>query len=817
MSQLQRNIIILTISLIAFGICGGQAQELPPGLRNFLIEFGKTSSLGVYDDAMMVNKVSERTIDKYTNLFSSPEVVVFNDVYHAKDAPVYITVQEYCDLLAEHYPEGFRSFVYSPRLIRFFRSGKRTFYEVEVEKYLAIDFALENPPKIYFDPYVKLKLTIVEIDGSYKIIMIEQAESALIPSLWSNSLIPQGVHLFGGTGNYNLNMHDIPQSLTGYRSTNGTDNTAGVNFYWDINGKSNFKYGVLTGIEYHQLKGAIQVDDYQYSFRDVDKDNYTYIKLVTANNLKQSFSYDVWSVPIGFHLDYAFDSRWRPVVNSANVARERDPLKRGLRVSFDAGLQYNYVTSTEVTSNSGTFAFKGDYTIWNPNTNDSSHVIISDLPEYGFYSDTAFSDSKIESRTKDSYFSVFARLNFAYPISKKFELFAAPTFNFAVQGINNTDDDFVLSRTAGQTENLMSASKIATSGVGFRAGVIMNLKPPKNEYYHYPELNQFKPVAADKPPRYKGVTNKYKLTLSPQSGIKERIQVELDGEWLTKSKSWRFSSRKDKRITLKYPIEKSMLATGQLVIHKPFGIEVRTMNCSYYNDINKGNLTIPLDSIVEGSACVDDQHLDLSVEKLAPFNFVYVTLNGRDNAEIRRDLVGELRKLYRNARFEDEEILIYISTETSRPVVFVNFEVLNQDHLDFKIFNETQFDEFITGVQTKYNSTIEDYNEDIYNIEVVMGENFKIEQRLNASRRYVDFYFLPLDVTFYRVPGYIEEADNTILQELILALTNKYCLGVPSGEDQYQVNVLLRADQYKEISLDQRIPINECNNNIILY
>ncbi len=190
------------------------------------------------------------------------------------------------------------------------------------------------------------------------------------------------------------------------------------------------------------------------------------------------------------------------------------------------------------------------------------------------------------------------------------------------------------------------------------------------------------------------------------------------------------------------------------------------------------------------------------------------TLNGRDNKALER-LVDQLRKLP-DARSNQEES-DYISTEINRPVVFYNFDINNPSRLQYKAFKTDEFDEFITEVQTRYNSTIEDYVDDLHNIETIIGDNFEVGKRLNAARRYVNYYFLPIDAHYYRIPGYIEEVDNSIIQNLILAITNKYCLDVPAESDQYKVKVLLRADQFNEINMDNRIPINECNNDIELY
>lgn len=814
-NPLQKICVLILLSLLSMN---GFSQELPPGLRNFLIDFGKSSSLSNYDSELEYNRVNERVIDVFMNSFVSSDAIIFNDVYHAPDAPVYVTVQEYCDLIAEHYPEGFLSFVYSPKLQRVYHKNGNIYYEVEVDKYLSTDFGMEDPPHIYFDPYSKLKLSIVFVDNGYKILMIEEARSAIAGEYWIRNIMPQSVSLLGSYSGANLSVNEVPSGFGEFHSDAGAHSSGALRLSWDLGGKNNLKVGLLSGVEYSNVQNNLNLSSYSSTRKLFDKDNYPYTQMVSGMDISQEYSFQSISVPLGIHIDYSFPSKWKPIVASARDAQKRFPVKRNVRLSLNAGVKFNYINASEVNSNSGTFSYAGEYGFWNEITNDTSFITIRDLPAYGFYSDTTFSVSNMPTSYKSNYFSAFAELNVTYPINQYIEVFAGPVFNVSLSKMNTVEDDFVFSDHAGDNRNFLSTTSVSMDGIGANAGIILNIKPPRSDFYRYPELHSLKPYSASKSvARFKGSYTKIVLNVNAASDFRQKLQVSFEGEWISKPQMRKISTGKTKKLSLKYPVDPAINGTGMVNIIKPFGVEVTTVNCDYYNNVDHEVVAIPLDSLVSNSGCFVNHNVNLKVEKLPDFNLVYVTLNGRDDAKSRKDLTDELRKIYRKARFDDEEILIYISTEINKPVVFCNFEVPSIQNISFKVFNADTFDDFINEVRNKYNSAIEDYTEDLHNLEVVMGANFDITQRLNASRRYVNFYFLPVDASYYRVPGYIEEADNSIIQNLIINLTNKYCLNVPVEQDQYKVYVHLRADQYKEISLDKRVPVNECNNKIVLY
>ena len=814
-NPLQKICVLILFSLFSLN---GFSQELPPALRNFLIDFGKSSSLSNYDTELEYNRVNERMIDVFMNSFISSDAIIFNDVYHGPDAPVYVTVQEYCDLVAEYYPEGFLSFVYSPKLQHVYHKNGNIYYEIEVDKYLSTDFGMENPPHIYFDPYSKLKLSIVFVDNGYKILMIEEARSAFAGEYWIRKIMPQNLTLLGGYTGSSLSVDEVPAGFTDFQSGAGAQSYGALRLSWDLGGKGKLKFGLLSGIEYAKTTNSMNLDSYSATRKLLDKDNYPYLQMVSGKDISQEYSFSSISVPLGIHVDYSFPSKWKPIVASARDAQKRFPVKRNVRLSLNAGVKFNSINASEVNSNSGTYSYAGEYGFWNEITNDTSFITIRDLPAYGFYSDTAFSVNDMPSSYKSNYFSAFAEFNVTYPVNQYIEVFAGPVFNVSVSKMNEVENDFVFSSQAGDSRNLLSTSGVSMAGIGANAGIILNIKPPRNAFYPYPELHSLKPYSASKSSaKFKGSFTKTVLNVNVSSDFRQKLLVSLNGEWMAKPQTNKISTGKTKKLTLKYPVDPAINGTGMVNIIKPFGIEVTATNCDYYNNVDHQQIAIPLDSLIRNRGCFVTHNVNLKVEKLPAFNLVYVTLNGRDDANARKDLTDELRKIYRKARFDNEEILIYISTEINKPVVFCNFEVPSIQNISYKVFTADSFDEFINEVRNKYNSAIEDYTEDLHNLEVVMGANFGITQRLNASRRYVNFYFLPVDASYYRVPGYIEEADNSIIQNLIISLTNKYCLDVPVEQDQYKVYVHIRADQYKEISLDRRVPVNECNNKIVLY
>jgi len=813
--------VIILFVVVSFIPIIGLSQDFPPDLRNFLIKFGSSVSLGAYDDDLMYTKVSNKIMDNFVNSFISKESIVYNDVYHKGSFPQYVTVEDYCELIAGYYPEGFHAFLYSPVLEKVYKRNNSVIYEITVNKYLAIDFAMDNPPKAYFDSFVKLKLSVAQIGSEYKILMIEKAQSSLLSDLWLVKVIPQGVNAYAGFGNSKLVIKDIPSGFNGFTEKQGSANSFGLGFSWDISGRDHMKFGIVAGIEYFKTQGGLNLEKYNYSFNDVDQDNYPYTREVSAKNVTQDYEISGISIPFGFHFNYSLNTKWKTILLNENKANARFPYKRNFHFKLIAGLKFNYLTVSSVTDNNGSYSYQGNYQVFNPLTGDSSVLIVRDIGEYGFYSDTTFKSGNLSGSFKSSYFSSFIDFNIYYPINQYLEVYAGPTFQFSITSLNDVNETFCLTKKAGDLSNLASASELGLTTIGFNAGVLVNLKPPKTGYYKYPSVKNNKAFDVKREPvKFHGKMNRTKVLLNPHANFKTTLTARLEGEWLNKDKTFKLNSRKSKNITIDFPSDQSLCKTGEFIIEKPFGMEVELKGCAYYNNVNNPMIRLPLDTLIgpQGkSLCLDLNRLDFNVEKLPVFNFVYVTLDGRDNQEAREDLVDQIRKIYRSARFDQEEILIYISTELNKPVIYYNFEIVPGARFDFKAFPEEEFEEFLKGLLTRYNSAIKDYEDDIHNIETIIGDNFKIAERLNASRRYVKFWFLPLDAQYYRTKGYINETDNTIVQNNILYITNKYCLGISPENDQYQVNVLLRANQYRDIHEELRTPINECNNVITIY
>ncbi len=84
-------------------------------------------------------------------------------------------------------------------------------------------------------------------------------------------------------------------------------------------------------------------------------------------------------------------------------------------------------------------------------------------------------------------------LTVSYPVNEVFELYAGPVLQFSITNVNETTDNFMLSRSAGQLQNLLASADAKVSNLAFNAGIIMNIKPVRKEYYKYPSIKAIKP------------------------------------------------------------------------------------------------------------------------------------------------------------------------------------------------------------------------------------------------------------------------------------------------------------------------------------
>jgi hypothetical protein len=704
-------IFISSLGISSFG------QDIPPALRDFLIQYGKTSSLGRDYIDEQVYKIDETVIDSFQVLFESTQTIVFNDVYHSKSdtgyIPEYVTVEKYCDLIKTHYPEGFQTYTYSPRLVKTKRISKNvTLYEIVVHKYLRIDFLTENPPQAFFDPFVELKLSIVDQGNMfYKIIMIEENRDAFANHLWTSKIIPQSVKLSGGTGNGKMSFDIIPDNITNPEDKNLTGSHFGLQLSWDISGKKNFKFGVLAGVGLSKVKGDLNIENYTNMVSLTDIDNYPYKKIIEATNVSQQFEFSTLSIPVGLHFDYAFNSSWRDIAKNPEAAKKRFPSKRNIRLSLDLGISYNNVSTSKVNENAGIYSYSGKYQIYNPETQDSATVVISNLPEYGFYNDTSFSASDVKSAIAKNYISGFASLNVSYPLTQYIELFAGPYVNFSLNNINEVDDNFLLSSQLNEANDILALSDVKFSGYGINAGLTFNIIPAKNYYYKYPRIP--KPAKTDTDRGTGSIDYSPYQTgqffIIPNSGIKEKLVAIQDANWLKKPKSIKYRANKTKKMGIKYPQEKTDIESAELTFLKPFGIEIELTNCpEIENSVNEHALVIPYSKLIDYDYCFENNQIKINVNRLKEFNFVYVSFIGKKSSEARRDVVNKLRKLLKSANNNNQEVLVYVSTEINQPVVLVNFDFDGKP--GFPVYTMNNKEEFFQKIEREINSNIMDFN-----------------------------------------------------------------------------------------------------------
>ncbi|MCF8234797.1 MAG: hypothetical protein K9G67_07205 [Bacteroidales bacterium] len=830
-------------AIFIFGLFGRiSAQNIPIGLRNFIKEYSEYSSLSKYSFDERSITYNDTVKESFESLFynSSDSSFVFNDIYQVGDFPKYITVKRYCELIDSLYNKGFKTYVYSLKLKRSYREKGNTLYELTLVKNNTIEFRHRRTITAYYQPFVKLKLSIIYDNAKYKILRIEPANSSLLPEYWACELLPQSLKLGAGFGNSSLNMKTNPNTMSGISYSAGNEMDLSLTANWDLAGNNNFKLGLFSGLYYGNVKNiGLKVNRYYEEVSSTDIDSYPYILQIEARDIEQKYDIKILSVPLGVSFNYAFKSSWKEVPESMKSIKNYSdfknyyPVRPGISIELNAGLKYHLVNSSKVIDNTGTYSYSGRYKIWNPQLSDSSTVTISDLPEYGFFSDTTFSNQSTNTVFKESYLGVFSELYVKISLNQIFEIYAGPSAGFALTDVNEKNAQFILSEKAGEANNLMSARSFGLSNFGFNAGVVLNLKPTRQNFFKYAKLSR----AGDDFEKASGF-DRFEINISSRADRNvdiKKLPALLHGDWLKKPKKYRMPLNKSRSLKIKYPEKWLLTESGSFTIYKPFGYDVLLEDCPEKNNVNDPLIRFKLSDLInDKTGCVSDDELSIYVKKLPDFNFVYVSLlreQGDDlsssAAKNRRERIADLLKEQVNeARKSNKEILIYLSAFVHNPIVYCNFDLNltenmkwegNQiiiskpmgDKVTVTVFKVDEFGKFKENLINRYVSNIADVEAEKRNL-LNVKELLNLNARLNSERRFVSYNYIPFDVSFYKQRKTIKP----FILEFISYIESEYGFDAETDESRYMINVYVSRDQYKD---QQLIPVLETNHKVKKY
>lgn len=768
------------------------AQKVPFEVRNFLLEFEKVVDLGEFDTALLTNRFSTATAEKFTNFFINKEILIYNDIAQVKGTPQYINPSEYVKKVSELYPIGLSVYISDTKILDEKKFSTYYLYVVEIEKTLLIDNMLPNRPEAKFQSPVRLVLYIIRYTNTpgIKIIGIEVAGNAVNNKTSYNGFQPDKIELNYHYNGYNLNFKDIPEQYSG-QETSGHQNRFGILLDWDLNGKKNLTYGLATGLFYDKTKFSTKMASYtDRPIPMTDKDDFSYNRIISGKDVRQDNSMSQLTVPVYFNLRYELNPHWKrqdiKQTSSTSLA-----YRRGISFNFRIGPHFQYHLSDANDPYTGNFSYGGLYKFYNPITQDSSSVLVDDLPEYGFASDTTFSSSNANLNYKKFNFGISTQLNVSFPIFRYLDFYIGPSLFFNLSNLADTRGDFVLSREIGENNALASSARTSSVAYGLNAGLVLNLHTPRVPYssVKLPEKakNQFKAKTAYTLEKGSLIKMALNVNLMNDPGLmnkKVKIPYEITTDWHKKSSKGKFTSNNTRILKYDFPQSTGNLNfISSMVIEKPFGYDVKCSDTIAINNVNQPNLAISLESL--NKLVRNRQSLDLTVSRLPIFNFIYVSLyNVHETMEQRKSIVNLVRQLGNEAIYNQEELVVYLSSEAGKPIAYSNF--LNGSDLPDNIV--TDWDRFLYKLEEEYNSQDLIYEDDIKNIDQVLNPIMNLDERANAERRYVRYTFIVNESDKYY--GIDPEVQSDI-RSLIYFISNKYCANIPFRSDQYSFNVYL--------------------------
>jgi hypothetical protein len=802
------------ICLVAFSLSFASlnAQNVPFEVRNFLLDYEKVVDIGEFDTAILSNRFSAVAAEKFTNFFINKEILIFNDIAQEKGIPLYISPAEYVRKVNELYPVGLYVYISGTKILDVKEYSSYSLYIVEIKKTMYIDNMLENAPDQKFQSPVSLIYYIIRYNSTsgIKIIGIEAKGTASSNKTLYNHFIPDKIEFNAQFNSYKLNFGDIRSEYSDLKSS-GNQNRFGILLGWDLGGKKGFRYGISSGLYYDKTNYSTDLESYtDRPIPSIDKDGYPYKKIITGAKIDQSNSMSHVSLPVYLNFNWELPAKWGNKYTKRSFTNDL-AYKRGININFRIGPHLQYHLSGSNDPYSGTFSYGGQYTFYNPAIQDSATIFIDNLPEYGFVGDTSFTTSATALKYQKLNIGLSSQLNISFPINKSLEFYVGPSLYYNFSGIAETEDDFILSGQIGENNSLASSSKTTSVAYGINAGLVLNLHAPRVPYstIRLPEVSKDKykvktAYTLEKDNQMKMALN---VNLIRGSGMeterKVRIGYQVQSDWMKKPAEGKFSSFKTYSLKYNYPkIVGKLNFKSDLVIEKPFGYDIICSDTLASNSVNTNPLIITLDNL--NRLAESHQPLDLTVARLPNFNFIYVSLyNKNETLEQRRKIVELVRDLGNNAIINQEELLVYLSSEANKPIAFTNF--VSGDDLPENIITDWQ--NFLYKLEEEYNSQDLIYEDDIRNIDEILNPILNLDERANAQRRFVNYHFIVNESEKYYG---IDAERQSDIRTVIYFISNKYCSKIPFKSSQFTFNVYL-TERY----MSERRSPSDININII--
>ncbi|MCH8903498.1 MAG: hypothetical protein IIA45_06255 [Bacteroidetes bacterium] len=436
-------------------------KEYNSGL-NVQIEKGVIQLLNSYEKyaGLTVNGrwISFEYIAELEKLFINSPVntSLVNDIDFELMMPEYISLKTYTELVSKWYYGGLDIKLSVKDISEMKKSG------LAKKEYTVYAIVEKKVDGLYQDKYIHR-----EINTLYFIISFTKQQQALfnfhIVDIKRNK--PERIEHkdvrpkknFYASVNYVSSFTRIKNDISAnsgiygnWSSESQFGHNAGIDLSYFINERTSsalgaVKIGFGAGFGFSIFKNSIYLSSYENSFSDIDKDGDNFEKRISIDNINELNSLTYIDIPVSLKLKYPLTSR--------------------ISVFLDLGTKFSFLQSYEYRI-TGSATYEGYYPDFN--------VVLSNIAEYGFYTDKAFSAKSNDLIQKQNNVSAFGTLGVSIPLGSH------TTFNIAAHFVNGFSDisdisstDYQLSRNVGEYNSLLfgSSSRVALQSYGLFVGL----------------------------------------------------------------------------------------------------------------------------------------------------------------------------------------------------------------------------------------------------------------------------------------------------------------------------------------------------------
>lgn len=440
-----KYIILIIIAILIYHSSTFGQNNMKIEVINFMEEYEKYASFT--KDGLSYEASYEKPFQQLfvrNNLSNKAKSYqVFNDIDTLVERP-YIKASGYVKKISKNFPKGINVIINVIKIDKL----KENRLAVQVIKKV---FGLTNSKEIYKKDFALVFIIKYKEDENGQIRQLK------ILKITAEGYPREPMGLYIG-----LNIQPAISSIATKDFLN-SDNTYGN---WTEKGKMTFsgglemnyyfeKYpflGIGARINYTTYKSTFELSSFhQTPFKDqIDQDGDLFHLLAEGNNLNEETKLSFIEIPMFAKLRFIlYDSK---IFN---------------HIFFNLGPVFSIGVSNSVIVD-GTYTYRGYYPEY--------HVVLYDIPEYGYYTDTNI-NSTAESKTKSFNMSGLIEAGINIPLmGEALNMNLSVLYQKGFLNISETNDDYLLTEGYDKNNSILgSRSKVSTGLFGLNIGVLYKI------------------------------------------------------------------------------------------------------------------------------------------------------------------------------------------------------------------------------------------------------------------------------------------------------------------------------------------------------